>query len=549
MAYVPPGVEIRQIQKTVSPTLITPDLVPAVVGPGFEVVNILEGFDSPYAAFNGSETVLTISGLDTSYMKLDQGSVYVDLVMPPSAATSAISAGARKIFTTALTTSTTTVTVPAAAGWSGAKVMVGFRALRSDLSALTLYSSKQEAVESFTDVSTLNPLGFSVMQALTNGNRATYGFGLRNDEYTNLVASGSNSINHALAQDELTMKEVYALAPLTVSSSIITSYKAHVDTYSTPVEKKERVVFVSPLIPWSAPGDPASNKAITALSTSTAAGSVSDKRVFYVFPDTAYAQEVRHISTLSSTYVNARYTTGFSTTVRAYLAQKVTFSATNSEVAYRETTVYPIPGIGVEITASLWNALVSHAQETTNPFFSAYVPVPGSVALTSAIAGQVAGNTPEQGLTNAVVAGVNLVKFSSDWFSESHLNTIAQGGNYILKQAKPTSTIVCRHQLSTDMSSVEKRELSITKTVDYTAKFVRNGVSPFIGKYVINSLTLSLLRATIAGAGELLKREFILNDFKILSLEQDSVNKDTVLVSLQILPPYPVNYIKIDLIF
>jgi hypothetical protein len=110
-------------------------------------------------------------------------------------------------------------------------------------------------------------------------------------------------------------------------------------------------------------------------------------------------------------------------------------------------------------------------------------------------------------------------------------------------------TVSCRHQLSTDMTSVERREMNITKSVDFTAKYIRNTVAGYIGRSLITPSFLTILGNIIAGLGLTLVKEGRLNGFKVTSVTQDTVSKDTVLVSIEIQPKYPVNYIKIDLIF
>ena len=439
------------------------------------------------------------------------------------------------------------MTVPANADWNGASVFIGYRALRSDLMSVELYESLQAVVDEMTDVSALNPLGFALVETLNNGNAATYAYGTVVDDFASITCNVSGiataSASHTLAMTDLEAKEVYALAPLTYDTAIIANYKTHVNAMSLSTAKKERIVFGGPKIPWGA------SKAATATAYSAMSAGVGAKRVIYVFPDVAFIRELRHISTLRPQYISDLYTSGYSVTVNAYIDQLVTFSATNSQTAYRNYTVRPVAGLGVEITEALWLALRAHAMETGDVFFYAYVPVPISVIGVPAVAGMIAGNTPQQPMTNLSLANINSLKYSSDYFTEAQLNTIAQGGTYILKQSKLTSPIVCRHQLSTDMSSIEKREVSITKTVDYTAKFVRSAVEPFIGRYVINRATLDMITIAIKGAGSLLIRDGILNDFVVASVAQDTVSRDTVLVSITILPPYPVNYIKIDLIF
>jgi hypothetical protein len=545
MSYNPPQVEVKQIQKTVSPTLIAPDLVPAVIGPAYYVVDVDSSLASPYAQFNGSQTTLTLSGLETG-MALDTTSVYVDFVMLKTG-TETHPVGSRLIISSGLTFGTGTVVIPANAGWTGASIFVGYRALRSDYATPKVYDSVETIIDELGSVSSMNPLGFALSQALSNGNASTYGYGTVVDDYASLSCSvsgvASAATSHSLALSDFETVEIYALAAITYDSAIIANYKTHANAMSLSTAKRERVVISCPKIPWGV------DKSSTALAVSTAAAGLSEKRVVYAFPDLAFVRELRHISTLRPSYISDLYNNGFSQTAYAYLDQRTSFSATNEVVTYRNYTVRPATGVGEQITETLWTALKSHAEETGDPYFYAYVPLPGSVALAPSIAGQIAGNTPQQPLTNLAVAGINSVKYSTDYFTETHLNTMAQGGNYILKQSKASSPIVCRHQLSTDMSSIEKREVSITKTVDYTAKFIRNTVEPYIGKYVINKSTLDAISFAIKGAGEILVRDGILNGFTVVSVAQDTVSKDTVLVSITILPPYPVNYIKIDLIF
>jgi hypothetical protein len=147
------------------------------------------------------------------------------------------------------------------------------------------------------------------------------------------------------------------------------------------------------------------------------------------------------------------------------------------------------------------------------------------------------------------VAGFSKVKGASDEFSDSQLNTIASGGTYILWQPTKFAPVSCRHQLSTDMTSVEARELNITKTLDFVAKFVRNSISGTIGRNNITPQFIKLLTMSLKGIGQSLVRDGRVNGFNVLSVTQDTVNKDTVLASISVLPKYPVNYIKIDLIF
>ena len=126
---------------------------------------------------------------------------------------------------------------------------------------------------------------------------------------------------------------------------------------------------------------------------------------------------------------------------------------------------------------------------------------------------------------------------------------MAEGGNYLLIQNSSTAPIYCRHQLTTDMTSVERRELSILKTLDYVSKFMRNGLNGYIGKYNISPQFLKLLTMTIQAQIIFLVKNGTVNDIKVLSIAQAEESGDTIEVGLNVLVKYPVNYIKIDLQF
>lgn len=538
MAYEKPGIVITQIQKTVGPNLITPDLLAAVVGPAYKVVGFTDyTYGTAYNSTTG--TVVNLSGLDSN-LYLDADSVYVDLFF-----TSGSNYGTRYHVATLSGVTDGGTSVGIAAGttsMNGAAIYVGYRALRKNANQVYAFEGPTDLdnVFGYGSVNTFNPLGLAVQLALANsGNKSVFGYGVRTDEFAGVTGSGTTSSEHTLALDALSTKDVYVYAPVSQDSSVLSAYRTEVTALSVPEEKKERITVQNPEIPWS--GTP------TTAQRATVAGTIRDnalaiqnKRAFLTFPDVVYIRESgRHISTLGATYLNNQY--GLGTHILAKLAKDVTFDSNHPNVAYRGKTIYA----GGEIDSTLYTLLSDNPKDYK---YDVLVPVPGAM-LPAAIAGQISNAPPSQGLTNLPITGFQEVKYSSDYFSESQLNTIATGGNYIMWQGNLTSAISCRHQLSTDMSSVEKRELSITKTVDFVAKFIRKSISPYIGRYTIDAGFLTILTSSINSLGASLVRDGHLNSFKLSGLVQDDVNKDTIRATIEIQPKYPVNYIKIDLIF
>ncbi len=124
---------------------------------------------------------------------------------------------------------------------------------------------------------------------------------------------------------------------------------------------------------------------------------------------------------------------------------------------------------------------------------------------------------------------------------------MAGGGTYILCQDAPGGPLTSRMQLSTDLASIETRELSITKMIDFTAKFLRAGLRRFIGTFNITTPFLDSLSTVIHGMLKFLEEQGVLISGDLNNLIQDSSQPDTVLVDITLNLPFPCNYIRLTL--
>jgi hypothetical protein len=168
--------------------------------------------------------------------------------------------------------------------------------------------------------------------------------------------------------------------------------------------------------------------------------------------------------------------------------------------------------------------------------------------LGSMVGGMVPGNVPEQPFTNFNIIGASGLRNSNRYFTNTQLDIIATGGTYIVIQDAVDGPVFSRHQLSTDVSQIEKRELSITKVVDFTAKFFRNSLRPYIGKFNITAIYLEQLRAVADGILTKLIEDSTLIDGEIVSLVQSETQPDTVLLEVDIDVPFPANTIRVTLL-
>lgn len=551
MAYVKPGVEITQVNKTFSPVLIAPDLAAAIIAPAYQIFPS-EGTGAwNYGLATAGDNVITLSGLDNA-LYLDKDSVYVDLVA--IATTTTITAGERISFTpeqlTISADGAATITIPSAlmaanTKFVGAKIYMGFRAMRLDLGGQFMTLDSSTAYDNYFGANQAvwdNPLPFALSLAKANTGSAVYGVATKYDDYSSVGGSGTISSEHAAAMEILSTKEVYALAPFTKDITTIASYTTHVDTLSLPTEKKERIVFIAPEITWYTAGSVitsnplAADKSTTAGKIQDAVYSVLNKRVFNVYPDVVYhAVGNVQVQKLKQTFINNMYAMG--TTEYAILNADYKLKFTDGS----EWTYYS----GTSITDAVWTDLKDAVNYHT---YNALVPMPGFF-MAAAIAGQVSGQNPEQGFTNLPFSGPAKLKYANDWFTETQLNKIATGlgGAYLIVQVG--NSVYARHQMSTNATTIEFRELNITKSIDYTAKYIRNTVSGYIGRSLITPAFLQVLATILAGVGTSLVKTGRLNAFTLSGLVQDTVSPDTVTASIEVKPKYPVNYIKIDLIF
>jgi hypothetical protein len=132
--------------------------------------------------------------------------------------------------------------------------------------------------------------------------------------------------------------------------------------------------------------------------------------------------------------------------------------------------------------------------------------------------------------------------------NRKQMNMLAEKGVMILTQpGGPGTPIIVRHQLTTDMTSVQTKEDSIVMIGDYVSKYLRNVCEQYIGKYNITGETIARIQAALDSALYLLKKEQTITQGSVTSMAQDEANPDTLLISIRITPPYPCNYIDITL--
>jgi hypothetical protein len=467
---------------------------------------------------------------------------------------------------------------------STADIYIQYTGLRKDVSPL----AADPGVLRIADVATLeavlspinanNPLGLGMFFMLLNApGLECAGMGV--DEVTAAAPYGTLDAFTRVA-NSLESEEVYAVAPLTHDILVHQMFKTHVEFMSGPEQKGERILFVCPEEPSRAVDDTIAS-GLSAESTATDNQLVVDVNptpglvdrdldpLELVYDDQVFVQlEVEGVLrrylvssvngtllTLTTTFTEDQNVDDF------FTVTALTESVVNADwnIAVRGNKLL-IPGS----TLPDKNAIAETVAISSNTYGSRriYVVFPDTAVSTlegnetvlpgfylcAGIVGMVARFPPQQGFTNLPMTGFTAVQGSNDTFSVKQLNKMAGGGTYIIIQEGQGAALTCRHQLSTNLTSIETRELSITKVVDFVAKFLRTALKNFIGTFNITQPFLDTLSTVIQAMLGFLAENGIILGGDLETLIQDVDNPDAVQVSVKLDVPYPCNYIRLTLV-
>jgi len=480
--------------------------------------------------------------------------------------------------------------VPLDLSASGARVYFDYVGLRLDVTA----SAATPALLTFSDVNTMdaaigpisteNPLALACFLMLQNTpSQSVSALGISE---VNEAAPMGTTTAHLSALTFLESKDVYAIAPMTDDPFVQQLYSTHVESMSAPEERGERIVFI-----WQGPPTRAQDESILAGSDATVNGATNSITLGSTtiegiaalgldpadlsFEDNVYLELV--VTLLGQTNV---YRFSVSSVSGTALQLRGTFATTENTDGFYDTpaldwtddenlsgltftlkqrgekllitgTTLPDRAAIAETAAAQGNSYNSrrtfmlYCGNVDTSIDGIVTPVPGYYA-SAAIAGMVAELAPQQPFTRVSMTGFSKVYGTDDTFSENQLDTIADGGRYIL--INQGGRIASRHQRSTKSTSIEARELSITKAIDFLAKGLRATNRVYIGRYVINPGFIDQLVMSNEGFLARAVQSGVVNSAALNSVLQDSSSPDTVLIEVTVAPAYPCNKIRITIV-
>lgn len=436
---------------------------------------------------------------------------------------------------------------------SSAKVYVGYMALRQDLSNTIGSISDQNDIESaLGKIVPENPLAYGVNVCLANSSGTEiYYIGVDSDDLTGYTA----------AKDRIEFKDpLYCIVPLTTSTSVLSMFKTHCEEMSESDVCKWRICI-------------GTCELQTEETLCTFQATVGYDDDGYALLLTAANDDVAFIDD----DVDAGDTLNLITTEDGEVTETYTVSDVLTDDMLTITPSNPFSDSLMELASSspVWFTITrdldkSDQAENIAAISESYgsaryvniwpdvciiddVELP-SYYLACAVAGGVASLPSQRGFTRLSMAGIDGIEHSNDYFSQTQLNTIAGGGTFIFVQDAEGAAPYVRHQLTTDMSSIEYQELSFVKNFDYVSYICRDAMDEYIGIWNITDECLDAIRSSLTSIMETLKLATEskigapIIDYNVVSVEQLEDTRDRVEAYVDITFPYPLNTIGLHLV-
>lgn len=464
-----------------------------------------------------------------------------------------------------------------------APIYLSYNAVRQDVTALAAnpgllrFDDTATLETSLDPVSTDNPLALGLFFALINAPGAQV-TGLGVDEISADAPFGTVD-GFTRAAEFLESFEVYAIALLTHNQTVAEVFNTHVNFMSEPENKGERIVLWNPEVPTKAldtlvasgtDGDKLTattfDTKVASLAAFVQAAGVSPVGTIPVseglFLDLAADDENYSIESISGSVVTIRTTFAAGENDDGFYSTTDLSSLTliSADFAVRVRGADLVLPTGQQDKQAVAENLALLGQTFQNRRF--WMTFPDQCAATlngleqlingfymnAAIVGMIGQQPPQQSFTNFPMTGFTRVIGSNGVFSEQQLNIMAAGGVYIIIQDGQGAPLTARFALTTDLTSIETRTDSITKVVDFTAKFLRRSLQTFIGRFNITQSFLDSLGSVIQGVLNFLVESGVLIGGTLNNLIQDEDEPDTVLVDITLDVPFPANFIRVTLV-
>lgn len=479
---------------------------------------------------------------------------------------------------------------PVSGATNSARVHVAYRALRLDLSPIAnqpgviSVSSVSDLETIYGPVDTRNPLALGIYFALLNMGDGQTVTALGVSDVSSSEPDGTLA-SYAEALEMLRSYEVYSLIPLTRSEDVIALCDTHVSNMSEPAQRAERMLISAPINPVryndevvlgrSTDGAESTGNAdqvdLNDSPEATLAGLGVDTAQEIPFELTDGRQLFLTITVGGSTRrYSVKSVDGARVTIRRSLSSAQNpdgffstealpseFVAADFSLALRGTLL-TLPGSAKLDKLAYAQTIRDKAQQYLNRRHVRLYPdtvqssaINGvnqaieSFYYAAALSGAVAQIAAQEPLTRVALVGFNDVLGPS--LERNHLNIIS-AGNAVIEVESSGLAPALRMQGTTDPSSIESREWSITRAVDSFAKTLRAQLKSRIGRFNITQAYLDNLSVICDGACSVAVSSGLFEGATVSKIEQSKAQPDLIVIQVTLEVLYPANYIEVTLV-
>lgn len=434
-----------------------------------------------------------------------------------------------------------------------ANVNIAYSALRTDLSgAIQAITTTGDLTGILGTVSDANPLALGVDLAMANAPASTI--------YAIAVPS-NDLVGYQTALELAEGMRLYALVPLTQDIGILTLFQQHVDQLSTPQMALWRMALVNTAIPTIQDIGQYNANMVNSNSGNNTITLVSGKYVLTAsnatfMSDGVVAGDIVNITAGTGTPAVAGTTVQVLNVISNQQLQ-VQAMGTAVAVSYyitrNLTKTQQAAAVAAQSTAFTDKRMVHVQPDLVGITVNGTVKYLPGYYMACCIAGLIAGLPAQQGFTNIAPAGLESLSHGNFYFTRTQYDSMAAAGTCLLTQDVQSSSPYIRHELTTDMSVLQYREIQQVKNIDFLAYFFHDILKSFIGKWNIVQDSIQAVKMSINAGGSLLMGQKLpkigapLTSYKIASLAQDKTNLDNLDCTLQVTIPTVMNYINIYL--
>jgi hypothetical protein len=456
------------------------------------------------------------------------------------------------------------VALPVHARCSYSNMFVEARYWLADLAAKVTEVGSVSELDDLVSGSTHpdNPLKYAALKALENSGGTPVSL--------TAVCDPSNVDNWSDVLDILDGRAgIYSLVPLTKNPAVWSLYQAHVATQSSPENGRWRVLWLN--------SDSVPTKVIVDETKS------SDSDVVLAIleddPQTSGTQYTQlrvpaHNSKFDTNGVRAGDIVRFEYTGDGFGNESYTEFVVDAVL--NEDTLRLASGLSHAVSVAerveVWRNLAATEQAVEVARAGGFadrrvrfvwpdtIEADGYTVqgyfLCAALAGLASGVVPHQGLTQLELAGFTSVPRTTDDFSRAALNTMAEGGVWIVTQSPSSGAIFTRDSLTTsDVDTVDQKEEMVTRNLDSISYFFLDRLAPYIGVSNVTPTAIAQIRTDMIGAINFLGNSNFVDRLgsqlitgTIKELRAHATQRDRIVAAIDLVLPAPLKNLELHLV-